>query len=334
MIQCISCGKCLSVCPLFLSTLREDLGPRGKWLLLNQALNSNSKALEELASLCLGCGRCSRVCTQSLNFAQSLSELKQKHQGLAETTYKTLLHLIQKPGVIRILPLLESILKNKKIFITPKISYLRLLPLKKLSFKRPVVIFPGCLGPYFPLLEENLKKILLALGNKVISLRWQCCGLPYLLAGFKTQANKLKQHNHQLWLKANKPIVITFCATCYQGLKDWLTVGQDLLLAEDLLENFSIQKSTNFIAHYSCHTHTFFGNYLPPSQIVDACCGLGGSLRLKEKKLTQKVATYFWQQVKEEYPVFTNCLGCLMQLRLTSSKNKIAHWLETITIEE
>ncbi len=333
--RCISCGKCLSVCPLFLSTLREDLGPRGKWFLLSKAPQIKPKILEKLASYCLGCERCAKVCTQGLNFAQELAKLKAKNKFVSEHLYAWILDQLPREPLKRITPSLLSLTPKKNIF-TPFPEQLYLSCTQKLNWPTEVVIFSGCLGPYFPHLRSKLEKMLELLGLRVLEdLKWECCGLPYLLTGFPQKASKAKEHNLSLWEAKGQPLVITFCTSCYHGLSNYLIPEKNLFLADKFLTYFKAENSFDFIAHHSCHTaHDFFAKHLTSKETIDFCCGLGGSLRLKKQELTTKVTQHFWSQIQEKLPIFTNCLGCLIQLRLSSPRNKIAHWLEAIQFIE
>lgn len=90
--ECILCGKCLSACPLVEATGREELAPRSK-VRLADFLQEQPGTLDEqdaarLASLCLGCGRCARVCAQGLEPARIVAGLRAAHPGWRQWLWK------------------------------------------------------------------------------------------------------------------------------------------------------------------------------------------------------------------------------------------------------
>ena len=91
--QCILCGKCLEVCPLLGATGREELGPRAKadlYSLLkdNKSLLSGEDAAR-LAGLCLGCHRCTEVCSQGVDIPGLVATLRGAHPDFKGWLWKT-----------------------------------------------------------------------------------------------------------------------------------------------------------------------------------------------------------------------------------------------------
>jgi Uncharacterized conserved protein containing a ferredoxin-like domain len=64
--RCVKCGRCLSVCPVYRETGREQGVARGKLSLIesqeDKELKRSSKKLKEIISLCLLCGACTENC--------------------------------------------------------------------------------------------------------------------------------------------------------------------------------------------------------------------------------------------------------------------------------
>ena len=99
--ECILCGRCLDVCPLFQATGREELSPKAKHY-LNKVLETRPGALHtrpaaHLASLCLACGRCEKECPQGLSGPAVVASLREKHAGWEAWLWKT---WVERGGVL------------------------------------------------------------------------------------------------------------------------------------------------------------------------------------------------------------------------------------------
>ncbi|MDQ7031801.1 MAG: (Fe-S)-binding protein [Desulfonauticus sp.] len=325
--SCIKCGRCLEVCPIFLTTLKETFSPRGKWLALNPGEKLSLSEIQKLSSFCLGCEKCASICTQGLNFADYLAQVK--HSNPDWKTFilqKTLPVVLSNIGVKSLKKILPS--------SPPSLSYFYLTPQKKTKFKR-VVIFPGCIGQIFPHLETQLKNLLLQLDLELIPRpQWECCGKPFYLAGLLEKDLNCKNINLHLWQKINKPVVITFCSTCFSVLRT-LFAEDKILLAEELLTYFSLQKRNEqpFVIHKSCHCNLNLKNIWLEQNIIEVCCGFGGSFCLQHTSLSKQICQDFWSKILPKGSVFTNCLGCLIGLRtqLPKEGGQVFHWLEAIS---
>ena len=91
--DCILCGKCLEVCPLLAATGREELGPRAKADLCAMLAGDDSLLRGEdaarLAGLCLGCGRCRKVCSQGVDVPGLVAALRGAHPDFRGWLWKT-----------------------------------------------------------------------------------------------------------------------------------------------------------------------------------------------------------------------------------------------------
>ncbi|WP_456324162.1 (Fe-S)-binding protein [Desulfonauticus submarinus] len=327
---CIKCGRCLEVCPLFTSTLREDFSPRGKWTILSNSPKLSLSEIKHFSTLCLGCEKCALVCTQGLNFAEYLADFKACSSDWKIFATQKLLQFINSSNLLA--------LAKYKFSSQDKNAYFLLTPSsKKIPFKK-AVIFPGCLAKIFPNLEEKLKQLLAALEINIIPTpNWKCCGKPFQLAGLKEQSQNFATHNLNLWEELGKPIIITFCATCFKGLKNSFPQNS-ILLAENLLKYFSIQTLTNqnILIHQSCHSMDIpLHKIWPTLKIISKCCGFGGSFKVLHSKWSKEINNQFWSKIPESSVVFTNCLGCLIELKVTLPKNlQVFHWIEKISLKE
>ena len=65
MVQCVRCGMCQAVCPLYAETGRETDVARGKLVLvenLSKEILKDPKAVKERLDKCLLCGSCEAAC--------------------------------------------------------------------------------------------------------------------------------------------------------------------------------------------------------------------------------------------------------------------------------
>ena len=90
--ECILCGRCLSVCPLFAATGREELSPRAKFFLARAVAEGradlSARAAEILATVCLSCGKCESACPLGLCGPDLVAELRASHPGFAGFLWK------------------------------------------------------------------------------------------------------------------------------------------------------------------------------------------------------------------------------------------------------
>lgn len=76
--QCIECGLCNGVCPVFLAENKEKFSPRTKVKLVKL------KTYSELFSYCTLCGNCSKECPLNLDldFSKYKKQNKEEHLNL------------------------------------------------------------------------------------------------------------------------------------------------------------------------------------------------------------------------------------------------------------
>lgn len=237
--QCILCGKCLEVCPLLAATGREELSPRGKWLVLSR-LAEDPESLteadaERLASLCLTCGRCARACPQGTDLPAEVSRLRARHPGFQRWLWKTWVERsnLLWPAAAKLgnalgdkLPLADGAPKAmaRKLAAmgrrTRPVPWIRLADARACPPAPKIVLFPGCLA-------RNVRKdwtqkaeaLLGALGAEVGETPdWACCGGTLGHAGLPERQLEAVRTNLKVWREAGRPTVATFCASCHHGL--------------------------------------------------------------------------------------------------------------------
>ena len=102
--QCVQCGLCLPVCATYLATGDEALSPRGRLLLLGEALDDGSIDEPEASfaaawDLCLGCRACETACPSGVPFTL-LEEAKEMGVGRRTASARRLSGVVSSPRVL------------------------------------------------------------------------------------------------------------------------------------------------------------------------------------------------------------------------------------------
>lgn len=389
--DCILCGRCLEVCPLFLATNQEEFSPKAKHY-LRQCLEKGEldlaeKPARELAELCLGCGRCVAACPQELDGAGLVANLRHAHPGWQEWLWGVWMKRggVLWPAMDAMAALADLVPKGLRHgpFKTPKM----LKPLQRRS-PRPAwlavdsfdtsarggkaLLYPGCTATR---LEKawtpTAKKVLAGLGYELIpDPGWTCCGSSCGHAGLRRAQAEMRGQNLKAWRRAGRPMVVTFCATCQAGLRDYADdgslgweQGEAQAWAKALTPLGKLWGETRFALlsgapmrigyHHPCHQEPpdpdqawlkrALGDRLAPVSEKN-CCGLGGVMRLGAPELCGRVARACWQALApdSERPdasvqavtwVLTGCSGCVLQLSATAPAGAVAaHWLEALVL--
>lgn len=367
--DCLLCGRCLEICPIFRVTGREELSPRGKGFLLRnyQKFGVTSKQTIALAELCLGCGKCVDVCPQQLNLPREIARLKSVHPDWKSWIWSRIIKsgvgpLTSVKAADILIPRAYPLLKNSLKARPPVPEMLRISGKTRNAGTR-AVIFPGCVGRYFrPELEKKAGILLKALGYDVRETpEWACCGYPLGSAGLFQQEKSETLKNIELWDSMGRPLIFVFCATCLEGLRRPFGNHEDLELWEPFsrsirplikqLTSFQFEsagpdKNTSVAWHEPCHGTAESGKFLQKIfyshnqnlVLLDKkCCGMGGSFAIQNPRLSSLIAGKLWAgaQLPAGTLVLTGCSGCLLQLDATSPEHiRVAHWLEILQDDE
>jgi glycolate oxidase iron-sulfur subunit len=244
--DCVFCGRCLDVCPLFTATGREELSPRAKFTmqrLMRGVQNDDArKAVAKLVELCLSCGRCEKACPFELCGPHLVGEMRKTYPDWEQRVWK--LWIEKGAGLWPALSAAARFLPDKSLGKRAEPMLAKLKTVGKRGITEPwirvskwdtsaagekAVIFPGCVA-------ENLRgswteaaeKILRGLGYEVLKKPdFTCCACTLGHAGLKERQTELQRHNYELWKSLGRPNLIAFCATCRCGLRSY--AGQSKL---------------------------------------------------------------------------------------------------------
>ncbi len=248
-MQCMKCGICQSVCPLYEKDLLEQSVSRGKISLVESLFEGRieeTKGVLKYLDYCILCGRCKRYCPSNVKTDEIFVEAKsilRKINKLPSYQKVILKTAIEKPGFIESF---EPLISVGTKFISTKVkSNVRRIkfPMHKniesiksksftLSFgglnkakdeKMKVIFYPGCAISYmYVSWGEAVVKTLNHYGVSVYVPKINyCCGIPAATMGEIDIYKKMVNRNLD-WFESIKDAsyIITACPTCQWGLSD------------------------------------------------------------------------------------------------------------------
>ena len=244
--KCSKCGKCMSVCPVYVETQDEKRVTRGRISLFEALLDDElrfSPAVRESIQSCLKCLRCVDVCTNDVRFDKIITEMRNRmprKYGLSILNklifryvlpnrlltnimvhfgYYAQFLLPGRRGIARHLPLLWSGRRS-----IPKLDRRSVLAKygsgeKARPSDKAVYYFSGCMLNYTQTdVTDSIVRLLRHFGYRVIVPKGQvCCGTPVMSVGDLKAAEWLARHNLEVF-EGDIPIV-TPCASCGETLK-------------------------------------------------------------------------------------------------------------------
>ncbi len=365
-LRCVRCGLCQAVCPVYAVEQSEASVARGKVQLARALLEGRlepSPAVRERLFLCLNCGACTANCPSGVNVAK-----------LMLATRAQLLRDVGRPAVEGLL--LRQVLANPRSlglagaglalyrrsglrWLAHYVDALVTLPaglakaeamLPSRSRSRPrvgpaperpryrVAYFAGCVtSVLYPDLAQSVVAVLRQEGCQVVLPRGLgCCGTPHRAYGDAAAAQKLADRNTRALNEASVEAVVTDCATCGAGLKEYSGLRVPVYdVSQFLVEEAGLVAPRRPLAvrvtyHDPCHLARGQGVREAPRRLLraipgldlvemaeaDRCCGGAGtfalthpetSLLILERKVANAAAT-------GATIVASGCPACLLQI--------------------
>ena len=277
-LQCIRCGSCLNVCPIFRLVGGHVFGgiyTGGIGTILTAWFDELKKS-EDIQGLCIQCGNCNPVCPGKLDIPEMIMEIRRR---LVLEKGQT---LVQKAifGVVNNRKLFHSMLRAASIAGKPFTSgkFIRHLPLflsdltdgrslpaiaaepfrdsfakiKQPKCQQKIAFYGGCLIDFaYPEMGIALVKLLNKAGIEVtFPLEQTCCGAPALYNGAYEVAAQNATDNIQALMKEEVTHVVSACPTCtvalsHEFVKTLDTLGQSEWLPQaKILAEKTIDLST------------------------------------------------------------------------------------------
>ncbi len=269
--KCSKCGKCHTVCPVFLETGDESTVARGR-ISLAEALRDKqivyTDKLRDYVYSCKKCMRCQTICPSGVDYEVIISAML---RGVAENMGIPLLPKIifryilprrilfdlllkvsskiqwlipmKRRGQMRHLPLL--FMGKRWIPTLAKKTALQKLrqPRKLKNPKMRVGFFTGCLINYIYVdIAEAVIDVLNRMNIEVVVPQGQlCCGTPSSTMGDYKSSKKLADVNKEVFESQNLDAIVSACATCTKSIKvDYLrTLGPSWQQMSDKIYDIS-----------------------------------------------------------------------------------------------
>jgi L-lactate dehydrogenase complex protein LldF len=245
-LQCIRCGSCLNVCPIFRLVGGHVFGgiyTGGIGTILTAWFDELKKS-EDIQGLCIQCGNCTVVCPGKIDIPEMIMEIRRR------LVLENGQSMVQKAifGVVNNRKLFHGMLRAASIAGKPFTSgkFIRHLPLflsdltdgrslpaiaaepfrdsfakiKQPKCREKVALYAGCLIDFaYPEMGIALVKILNKAGIEVIfPLEQTCCGAPALYNGAYEVAAQNAIDNIQVLMKEEVTHVVSACPTCTVAL--------------------------------------------------------------------------------------------------------------------
>ena len=277
-LQCIRCGSCLNVCPIFRLVGGHVFGgiyTGGIGTILTAWFDELQKS-DDIQGLCIQCGNCVPVCPGKLDIPEMIMEIRrrlvlEKGQSLVQKAifgvvnnrklFHTMLRAASLAGkpftsgkFIRHLPLFLSDLTDGRslpaIAAEPfRDSFARI---KQPTCREKAVFYAGCLIDFaYPEMGVALVTLLNKAGIEVSFPPEQtCCGAPALYNGAYEVAARNAVDNIRALMQEEATYVVSACPTCTVALihefsKTLDAVGESAWLPQaKLLAEKSIDFST------------------------------------------------------------------------------------------
>jgi glycolate oxidase iron-sulfur subunit len=360
--QCMKCGFCGYFCPIYREEHEEKGLARGKDQLIRFALEGKqdlSAGFYQAIDNCLLCKTCVQYCPAKTRIDHAVTAARADYaaeKGLPLAKRLVFRYVLPNRwlfGVaLRLASLFQGVLprgegrfRHLPQFLSalgagraiPEIAprFLRTtLPERSPAAGTPkyrVGFFAGCATEYiFPEIGAMIVDVLRNLDCEVLFDRRQgCCGAPVYLSGDFATGRKMAARNVEAF--AGYDYVVTACATCSSGLKEYPTYLAETPEQKERFERFAarVKDFNEFVIdvlaadlgrltlkprfrgktvtwHDPCHLVRHQDVRAQPRKILqaldglrfvemadaDRCCGLGGSFSITHYDVSRKIADH------------------------------------------
>lgn len=257
LADCMRCGLCQAVCPVFGVTHKEADVTRGKLALLDNLAHKmieDADAVEEKLNRCLLCGSCQANCPSGVSILEIFVEARQalaEYRGLNPIKKLVFRELLARPqlfsAMMRTAAPFQGLVmrkKGKNTYDMPLLNrlvgsrHIAKIPSKSLHARYGelrtesrsglrVLFFAGCMADkYYTQLGEACLKVLRHHGvGVVMPSTLTCCGIPALSSGDRTgfvlETRKNLDVIGRELAGGTIDYIVTPCGSCTATLKEW-----------------------------------------------------------------------------------------------------------------
>lgn len=344
--QCIRCGFCQAVCPVYEATFRPAYNARGKMLLLKELMDRTISPSEEVADpffICTTCQACTYSCPAQVKVVDVVL-------GARKKLYET--GITPEP----LLNIRDNICRTGNVYASSQKERIEIYPspLKEmaqkgeLKSKAGTLLFMGCVPSYVdmkivPALFKTLDTS--DVDYTTLGLEESCCGFPLYLMG----ANEFKSHAAKIIDKIKSTgarELVTPCAGCYKTFRELYPKIGDLKIKiyhsvqyiDKLLNDGRIKFNQEIDTITTYHDPCDLGRALkifeeprnilkriPGLKLVEMsrnrlqarCCGGGGGLQANNPDLAKKIGAIRVRDALEVNAnlIISGCAACKDNLR-------------------
>lgn len=254
ILQCVRCGACANVCPVYRMVGGHQLGYIyiGAIGLITTYFFHGREHAKNLVLNCTNCGACKAVCAGGIDLPHLIKEVHARIQDeeghplksillgkllknrklfhtLLRTAQKAQAPMIQKdkeggPHFLRHLPMIFSKEHNFRalpaITRTPFRDRFKALNTPVADPELTIGLFAGCLQDF--VYPEQLEAAMTLFAKEKIGVRFpagqSCCGLPAVSMGEKKAARDVALQNLGTFGSENVDYIVTLCASCASHL--------------------------------------------------------------------------------------------------------------------
>ena len=257
LADCMRCGLCQAVCPVFGATGKESDVTRGKLALLDNLAHKmiqDPAAVEEKLGRCLLCGSCQANCPSGVSIMKIFLAARQAladYKGLPATKKFLFRTVLAHPRVFSALTRVAAPMQGVALRKTGAFTYdlplfkklvgerhIKKLPARSLHAAHPelptegtsgmrVLFFPGCMADkYYTSVGDACLKALKHHGIGVsMPDGLTCCGIPALASGdLKGFVQETKKNLAVIAAELNGGgirHIVTPCGSCTATIKEW-----------------------------------------------------------------------------------------------------------------
>ncbi len=283
--ECVKCGRCLAVCPVYNELRSELYSSRGRIALLGLLENEDfiAQELKEGIDKCLVCLRCRGVCEKDVKYLDLISMVKAgniKKSFADRVISRVLMNAEILTRLSRMVPRELFSLLTKE-YADSSFFYLKLvkLPVSTILpnyYRKPAytkkeirreagsepkyLYFPGCgSNIILPGIAQDTISLLDNLDIPfVIPEGLACCGFPLYYNGFDKKAEEIKKKNLDIFKATPHESIITTCPTCRTALIEWYGIDGDRVrdiseVMKDYAGSFEYSQNGSPAYHQPCH---------------------------------------------------------------------------------
>jgi glycolate oxidase iron-sulfur subunit len=239
---CVHCGFCLAACPTYKVLGEEMDSPRGRIVLMKQALEGGLTLDDARPYIdrCLGCLACETACPSGVRYRELVVPFRARLEANARPAHERLLRqlllsILESPGRFRaahhagrvarvVAPLLPARLRGMLALLPGGLPASNPLPAYVPASGRRrarVALLTGCVQRVLrPSINHATLRVLAANGVEIVVPPDQgCCGALALHSGFESRALALARHNARLF-PSDVDAIVTNSAGCGSAMKE------------------------------------------------------------------------------------------------------------------